>query len=145
MGKIKMKKLFFQIFCRTVAATNMNETSSRSHAVFTIIFTQHKLDHASGLTAEKVRYQLDLFWINLFVIFWPFLHQFICHFRPFWFFIHLFWIIIDWVKCWSSLLDLINRFLSFCWVRYWSLLVVFDRFRPFIDLFNPFWSFVGNM
>ena len=39
---------------RTVAATNMNETSSRSHAVFTIIFTQHKLDQASGLTAEKV-------------------------------------------------------------------------------------------
>ena len=32
----------------------MNETSSRSHAVFTIIFTQHKHDHASGLTAEKV-------------------------------------------------------------------------------------------
>ena len=32
----------------------MNETSSRSHAVFTIIFTQHKHDEASGLTAEKV-------------------------------------------------------------------------------------------
>ena len=41
-------------YYRTVAATNMNETSSRSHAVFTIIFTQHKLDQASGLTAEKV-------------------------------------------------------------------------------------------
>ena len=41
-------------FFRTVAATNMNETSSRSHAVFTIIFTQHKHDEASGLTAEKV-------------------------------------------------------------------------------------------
>lgn len=40
---------------RTVAATNMNETSSRSHAVFTIIFTQHKHDQATGLTAEKVR------------------------------------------------------------------------------------------
>ena len=39
---------------RTVAATNMNETSSRSHAVFTIIFTQHKHDQDSGLTAEKV-------------------------------------------------------------------------------------------
>eukprot|EP00095_Tigriopus_kingsejongensis_P003044 maker-scaffold971_size75022-snap-gene-0.8 protein:Tk03044 transcript:maker-scaffold971_size75022-snap-gene-0.8-mRNA-1 annotation:"kinesin 3b isoform x14" len=39
---------------RTVAATNMNETSSRSHAVFTIIFTQHKHHEASGLTAEKV-------------------------------------------------------------------------------------------
>ena len=40
---------------RTVAATNMNESSSRSHAVFTIIFTQHKHDKASGLTAEKVK------------------------------------------------------------------------------------------
>ena len=39
---------------RTVAATNMNETSSRSHAVFTIIFTQLKHDQDSGLTAEKV-------------------------------------------------------------------------------------------
>ena len=39
---------------RTVAATNMNESSSRSHAVFTIIFTQHKHDTDSGLTAEKV-------------------------------------------------------------------------------------------
>ncbi|XP_035212059.1 kinesin-like protein unc-104 isoform X4 [Stegodyphus dumicola] len=39
---------------RTVAATNMNETSSRSHAVFTIIFTQRKHDKSSGLTAEKV-------------------------------------------------------------------------------------------
>ncbi len=38
---------------RTVAATNMNESSSRSHAVFTIIFTQHKHDADSGLTAEK--------------------------------------------------------------------------------------------
>lgn len=27
---------------RTVAATNMNETSSRSHAVFTIFFTQQR-------------------------------------------------------------------------------------------------------
>ena len=40
---------------RTVAATNMNETSSRSHAVFTIIFTSHKYDETSGLTAEKVK------------------------------------------------------------------------------------------
>ncbi|CAG2164937.1 unnamed protein product [Oppiella nova] len=57
---------------RTVASTNMNETSSRSHAVFTIIFTQLREDrirsHAvftiiftqlredrmSGLTSEKV-------------------------------------------------------------------------------------------
>ena len=41
---------------RTVAATNMNETSSRSHAVFTIIFTSHKYDETSGLTAEKVKF-----------------------------------------------------------------------------------------
>lgn len=38
---------------RTVAATNMNETSSRSHAVFTIIFTQRKTHKESGLAAEK--------------------------------------------------------------------------------------------
>nr|CAD7588873.1 unnamed protein product [Timema genevievae] len=39
---------------RTVAATNMNETSSRSHAVFTIFFTQQRLDAATELTTEKV-------------------------------------------------------------------------------------------
>lgn len=39
---------------RTVAATNMNETSSRSHAVFTIIFTQTKYDEMTNLTTEKV-------------------------------------------------------------------------------------------
>ncbi|XP_056588561.1 kinesin-like protein KIF1C [Triplophysa dalaica] len=39
---------------RTVAATNMNETSSRSHAVFTIIFTQHRQDHLTNLQTEKV-------------------------------------------------------------------------------------------
>ncbi|XP_061937808.1 kinesin-like protein unc-104 isoform X32 [Apis cerana] len=39
---------------RTVAATNMNETSSRSHAVFTIFFTQQKQDSATGLVTEKV-------------------------------------------------------------------------------------------
>ncbi|XP_019856044.1 PREDICTED: kinesin-like protein unc-104 [Amphimedon queenslandica] len=39
---------------RTVAATNMNETSSRSHAVFTIILTQRKKDSMTGLVAEKV-------------------------------------------------------------------------------------------
>ncbi|XP_065313232.1 kinesin-like protein unc-104 isoform X3 [Gordionus sp. m RMFG-2023] len=39
---------------RTVAATNMNETSSRSHAVFTIIFTQRKFDQMTKLFAEKV-------------------------------------------------------------------------------------------
>ncbi|XP_044591200.1 kinesin-like protein unc-104 isoform X8 [Cotesia glomerata] len=39
---------------RTVAATNMNETSSRSHAVFTIFFTQQKYDPTTGLATEKV-------------------------------------------------------------------------------------------
>ncbi|XP_050522644.1 kinesin-like protein unc-104 isoform X6 [Daktulosphaira vitifoliae] len=38
----------------TVAATNMNETSSRSHAVFTIFFTQKRLDQMTQLTTEKV-------------------------------------------------------------------------------------------
>ncbi|KAG1662032.1 Kinesin-like protein unc-104 [Nymphon striatum] len=39
---------------RTVAATNMNETSSRSHAVFSIIFTQRKEDSSIKLATEKV-------------------------------------------------------------------------------------------
>ncbi|XP_030279024.1 kinesin-like protein KIF1B isoform X2 [Sparus aurata] len=39
---------------RTVAATNMNETSSRSHAVFTIVFTQKKHDSETDLSTEKV-------------------------------------------------------------------------------------------
>ncbi|XP_020560214.1 kinesin-like protein KIF1B isoform X2 [Oryzias latipes] len=39
---------------RTVAATNMNETSSRSHAVFTIVFTQRKHDNQTDLSTEKV-------------------------------------------------------------------------------------------
>ncbi|XP_073705812.1 kinesin-like protein KIF1A isoform X2 [Garra rufa] len=39
---------------RTVAATNMNETSSRSHAVFNIIFTQKRHDNDSENTSEKV-------------------------------------------------------------------------------------------
>lgn len=42
------------IYFRTVAATNMNETSSRSHAVFTIFFTQKRLDEMTQLTTEKV-------------------------------------------------------------------------------------------
>ncbi|XP_074860784.1 kinesin-like protein KIF1A [Carettochelys insculpta] len=39
---------------RTVAATNMNETSSRSHAVFNIIFTQKRHDAETNVTNEKV-------------------------------------------------------------------------------------------
>ncbi|XP_050313761.1 kinesin-like protein KIF13A isoform X2 [Anthonomus grandis grandis] len=39
---------------RTVAATNMNSESSRSHAVFTVILTQTLTDTKSGVTGEKV-------------------------------------------------------------------------------------------
>ncbi|XP_071387248.1 kinesin-like protein KIF13B, partial [Centroberyx affinis] len=39
---------------RTVAATNMNEESSRSHAVFNIILTHTLKDLQSGLTSDKV-------------------------------------------------------------------------------------------
>ncbi|TVY44823.1 Kinesin-like protein [Lachnellula subtilissima] len=38
---------------RTVAATNMNETSSRSHAVFTLTLTQKKLDVETNMSMEK--------------------------------------------------------------------------------------------
>ncbi|KAK4871535.1 hypothetical protein RN001_015659 [Aquatica leii] len=39
---------------RTVAATNMNSESSRSHAVFSVILTQTLTDTRSGVTGEKV-------------------------------------------------------------------------------------------
>lgn len=39
---------------RTVAATNMNETSSRSHAVFTLTLTQKRHDVETNLDTEKV-------------------------------------------------------------------------------------------
>ncbi|KAJ6443297.1 kinesin [Purpureocillium lavendulum] len=39
---------------RTVAATNMNETSSRSHAVFTLMLTQKKQDLETKMEMEKV-------------------------------------------------------------------------------------------
>ncbi|RKP33473.1 kif1c protein, partial [Dimargaris cristalligena] len=39
---------------RTVAATQMNATSSRSHAVFTIILTQIRYDQETNLSTEKV-------------------------------------------------------------------------------------------
>ncbi|GAW19791.1 hypothetical protein ANO14919_092820 [Xylariales sp. No.14919] len=38
---------------RTVAATNMNETSSRSHAVFTLILTQKSFDTDTKMEMEK--------------------------------------------------------------------------------------------
>jgi kinesin family protein 1 len=39
---------------RTVAATNMNETSSRSHAVFTLTLTQKRHDVEMKMSTEKV-------------------------------------------------------------------------------------------
>ncbi|KAK9454103.1 hypothetical protein V1511DRAFT_461141 [Dipodascopsis uninucleata] len=39
---------------RTIAATNMNETSSRSHAVFTIILTEKVTDGNRNIDTEKV-------------------------------------------------------------------------------------------
>jgi kinesin family protein 1 len=39
---------------RTVAATNMNETSSRSHAVFTLTLTQKRHDVDTNMSGEKV-------------------------------------------------------------------------------------------
>jgi kinesin family protein 1 len=39
---------------RTVAATNMNETSSRSHAVFTLLLTMKRHDSGTNLDTEKV-------------------------------------------------------------------------------------------
>ncbi|PPJ49530.1 hypothetical protein CBER1_01924 [Cercospora berteroae] len=39
---------------RTVAATNMNETSSRSHAVFTLTLTQKRHDVETNMESEKV-------------------------------------------------------------------------------------------
>lgn len=39
---------------RTVAATNMNCESSRSHAVFNVILSQTFTDSLTGVTGEKV-------------------------------------------------------------------------------------------
>ncbi|CDZ98625.1 kinesin-like protein [Phaffia rhodozyma] len=39
---------------RTVAATQMNETSSRSHAVFTLVLTQKTYDKMTDMNMEKV-------------------------------------------------------------------------------------------
>eukprot|EP01088_Endostelium_zonatum_P013652 TRINITY_DN2837_c0_g1_i1.p1 TRINITY_DN2837_c0_g1~~TRINITY_DN2837_c0_g1_i1.p1 ORF type:complete len:1343 (-),score=433.86 TRINITY_DN2837_c0_g1_i1:127-4155(-) len=38
---------------RTVAATKMNATSSRSHAIFTVIFTQNEKDELTGKVLQK--------------------------------------------------------------------------------------------
>lgn len=39
---------------RTVASTNMNVSSSRSHAIFTIILTQRRRDNELNLDTERV-------------------------------------------------------------------------------------------
>lgn len=54
MNCSNIKLIKFISDCRTVAATNMNETSSRSHAVFTIVFTQKRRDQMTSLDTEKV-------------------------------------------------------------------------------------------
>lgn len=55
---------------RTVAATNMNEESSRSHAVFNVILTHTLMDIQSGVstitTSLKSTSDLDFFKINLY-------------------------------------------------------------------------------
>lgn len=38
---------------RTVAATNMNSESSRSHAVFSVVLTQTLNDPVSGVSGER--------------------------------------------------------------------------------------------
>ena len=52
---------------RTVAATNMNSESSRSHAVFTIKLTQTLHDKASGVSLLQeifiLRVAVSLSWI----------------------------------------------------------------------------------
>ncbi|KAF0534292.1 kinesin-domain-containing protein [Gigaspora margarita] len=49
---------------RTVAATNMNETSSRSHAVFTLLLTQKRHDAETNMDTEKVsRIRFQVLWI----------------------------------------------------------------------------------
>ena len=45
---------------RTVAATNMNSESSRSHAVFNVILTQIFTDPFSDVTGEKVRWNVGI-------------------------------------------------------------------------------------
>ncbi|EPB92168.1 hypothetical protein HMPREF1544_00993 [Mucor circinelloides 1006PhL] len=42
-----------RLVARTVAATNMNETSSRSHAVFTLFLTSNRFEQVANLNTEK--------------------------------------------------------------------------------------------
>lgn len=52
---------------RTVAATNMNEESSRSHAVFSIIVTQTLYDLQSGVSVFFFLFFLATFTLNYFL------------------------------------------------------------------------------
>lgn len=45
---------------RTVASTNMNSESSRSHAVFNIILTLNLIDRQSGVCYLNVVYKQNL-------------------------------------------------------------------------------------
>lgn len=42
----------------------MNETSSRSHAVFNIIFTQKRHDAETDITTEKVNWKISMHWYS---------------------------------------------------------------------------------
>lgn len=65
--------------CRTVAATNMNETSSRSHAVFTIVFSQRRYDEETNLIGEKASYVIFLVHYEVFM---RLCVDLFCEFRP---------------------------------------------------------------
>lgn len=49
---------------RTVAATNMNEESSRSHAVFNIILTHTLMDLQSGVRNTLLDENLNTVFVN---------------------------------------------------------------------------------
>lgn len=50
---------------RTVAATNMNEESSRSHAVFKIILTHTLYDVQSGVRKSSCKLQMSAWDVSL--------------------------------------------------------------------------------
>lgn len=65
---------------RTVAATNMNETSSRSHAVFTIVLSQKRYDPLTDITSEKVLTSSNSYSVSLTrVSRWICLYNFCCY------------------------------------------------------------------
>lgn len=54
---------------RTVAATNMNEESSRSHAVFKIILTHTLYDVQSGVRKPSCKVQMSGWDVSLALVF----------------------------------------------------------------------------